>query len=78
VIITYASVLVPNELLGRVTSAAMTLTWGVMPLAALGAGYLLTALGPTGSVYVLAAVMLATAITATASPAVRHAPPLPT
>jgi MFS family permease len=78
VIVTYASVLVPNELLGRVTSAAMTLTWGVMPLAALGAGYLLTTLGPTNSVYVLSAVMLVTAITATASPAVRHAPPLPT
>ncbi|WP_406037441.1 MFS transporter [Micromonospora sp. NBC_00898] len=77
VIITYASVLVPNELLGRVTSAAMTLSWGVMPLASLGAGYLLTALGPTGSVYVLTAVMLVTAITATASPAVRHAPSLP-
>jgi MFS family permease len=78
VIITYASVLVPNELLGRVTSAAMTLTWGVMPLASLGAGYLLTTLGPTNSVYVLSAVMLVTAIAATASPAVRHAPPLPT
>jgi len=77
VIITYASVLVPNELLGRVTSAAMTLSWGVMPLASLGAGYLLSTIGPTGSVYVLTAVMLATAVTATVSPAVRHAPPLP-
>ncbi len=77
VIITYATVLVPNELLGRVTSAAMTLSWGVMPLASLGAGYLLTALGPVGSVCVLATVMLVTAVIATASPAVRHAPPLP-
>lgn len=35
VIISYATVLVPNELLGRVTSAAMTLSWGVMPVASL-------------------------------------------
>jgi predicted MFS family arabinose efflux permease len=77
VIVTYVTVLVPNELLGRVTSAVMTLSWGVMPLASLGAGYLLTTLGPTGSVFVLATVMLVTAVIATATPAVRHAPPLP-
>ncbi|MFI0965888.1 hypothetical protein ACH4S8_31515 [Streptomyces sp. NPDC021080] len=56
----------------------MTLSWGVLPVASLGAGFLLTALGPVGSVLVLAAVMLATAVAATASPAVRRAPPLPT
>ncbi|MFE1289802.1 MFS transporter [Streptomyces sp. NPDC058751] len=77
VIISYATLLVPDELLGRVTSAAMTLSWGVMPVASLGAGFLLTAAGPVPSLWVLAAVMLATAIAATASPAVRHAPPLP-
>ncbi|MFI7059791.1 MFS transporter [Kribbella sp. NPDC050124] len=77
VIITYATVLVPNELLGRVTSAAMTLSWGVMPLASLGAGFLLTAVGPVSSILVLAALMLVTALAATASPSVRHAPPLP-
>jgi hypothetical protein len=36
-ITTYATALVPNELLGRVTSAAMTLSSGVMPVASLGA-----------------------------------------
>lgn len=76
VIVTYATLLVPNELLGRVTSAAMTLSWGVLPLGSLGAGYLLSTVGPTAAVLVLAAVMLLTAIAATASPAVRHAPPL--
>ncbi|MFF3336204.1 hypothetical protein ACFYWX_42920 [Streptomyces sp. NPDC002888] len=55
----------------------MTLSWGVMPLASLGAGYLLTAIGPNGSVFVLATVMLVTAVIATVSPAVRHAPPIP-
>ena len=33
VVFTYAGQVVPNELLGRVMSAAGTLTWGVMPLA---------------------------------------------
>lgn len=78
VIISYGTVLVPNELLGRVNSAAMTLSWGVMPVASLGAGYLLTTVGPVGAVWALAALMLAAAIAATASPAVRSAPPLPT
>jgi predicted MFS family arabinose efflux permease len=78
VLMSYAAILVPNELLGRVMAAAMTLSWGVLPVASLGAGYLLTTLGPTGSLYALTAVMLATALAATASPAIRHAPPLPT
>ncbi|MET7333613.1 MFS transporter [Nonomuraea sp. NPDC005650] len=77
VITTYATVLVPNELMGRVTSAAMTMSWGVTSLASIGAGYLLAALGPTGSIVVLTAVTLVAAIIATVSPAVRHAPPLP-
>ncbi|MFE9623618.1 MFS transporter [Streptomyces sp. NPDC006527] len=77
VITTYATALVPDELLGRVTSAAMTLSSGVMPVASLGAGYLLTGLGPIGSVCVLTTVMLITAIASSVSPAVRHAPPLP-
>ncbi|MEV0616397.1 MFS transporter [Nonomuraea sp. NPDC050404] len=76
VIITYATVLVPNELLGRVTSAAMTLSSGVLPLASLGTGFLLIAVGPVGSVFVLTGVMLLTALAATAGPAVRKAPPL--
>jgi MFS family permease len=77
VIITYVTVLVPDELLGRVHSAAMTLTAGVMPVASLAAGYLLTAVGPTGSIGVLSAVTLALAIAATLNPAVRNAPSLP-
>ncbi|AGZ46593.1 MFS transporter [Actinoplanes friuliensis] len=76
VITTYASVLVPNELLGRVTSAAMTLSWGVMPLASLAAGFLLTTLGPTPSVYALSTAMLAVAVVSSLSPAVRRAPAL--
>ncbi|MFF9219645.1 hypothetical protein [Streptomyces viridosporus] len=46
-------------------------------IGALGSGYLLTAVGPVGSVFVPAAVMSVTAVIATISPAVRHAPPHP-
>jgi MFS family permease len=77
VIGTYQMTLVPNEFLGRVSSAAMTLGWGVIPLGSLIAGYLLGKVGPAGTVMLLALLMLATAVTATISPAVRHAPALP-
>ncbi|GAB3824262.1 MFS transporter [Dactylosporangium cerinum] len=77
VIVSYSALLVPNELLGRVTSAAMTVSWGVMPIGSLGAGLLLAGAGPTGTILALTGVMLATAVAATISPAVRRAPPLP-
>lgn len=78
VIGSYAALLVPNELLGRVTSAAMAISWGVMPIGSLGAGLLLATAGPAAAVLVLTAIMLGTAVGATISPTVRHAPPLPT
>lgn len=77
VIMAYAGVVVPNDLLGRVMSAAGTLTWGVMPLASLAAGVLLTAVGPRGSLWVLSGVMLAAAVAATIDPSVRTAPDRP-
>jgi MFS family permease len=76
VVFTYAGRVVPNELLGRVMSAAGTLTWGVMPLASLSAGLLLTWIGPAGSIWSLSAIMLGAAIAATLSPSVRRAPNL--
>jgi MFS family permease len=74
---TYLIVLVPNELLGRVGSAVKTLAWGVLPLGSLTAGFLLSTVGAVRTVLVLTAAMLAIAIVSAASPAVRHAPPLP-
>lgn len=50
VIGSYLALLVPDELRGRVGSASMTLSWGVMPLAAVAAGWLLSTVGPTGAV----------------------------
>ncbi|MEU8243046.1 MFS transporter [Actinoplanes missouriensis] len=77
VIFSYATLVVPNDLLGRVMSAGATLTWGVMPVASLGAGLLLTVLSPVTVIGGLAAVMLGAAIAATLSPAIRSAPALP-
>ncbi|SDT52904.1 MFS transporter [Actinoplanes derwentensis] len=77
VIFAYAGVVVPNELLGRVMSAGATVTWGVMPLASLAAGVLLTAVGPRGSLWALSGVMLAAAVAATVNPSVRTAPDRP-
>ncbi|WP_229072808.1 MFS transporter [Actinoplanes sp. DH11] len=76
VIFSHATLLVPNELLGRVMSAGATLTWGVMPIGSLGAGYLLTVASPVASIMVLAGLMLAAAVAATVSRAIRSAPPL--
>jgi predicted MFS family arabinose efflux permease len=77
VIFTYAGVVVPNELLGRVMSAAGTLTWGVMPIASLTGGLMLTAIGTTGSLWSLSAIMLIAAVAATLSPSVRRTPTQP-
>ncbi|GLW98558.1 MFS transporter [Microtetraspora sp. NBRC 16547] len=77
VIGTYQMTLVPNGMLGRVSSAGMTLSWGVIPVGSLAAGHLLTVVTPRVTMLVLGAGMLVTALAATASTAVRHAPPLP-
>ncbi|BCY12237.1 hypothetical protein L3i22_073250 [Actinoplanes sp. L3-i22] len=76
VIGTYAVTLVPNELLGRVNSAGMALSWGVLPLGSLAAGFLLDGVGPIGAVWALSGFMLLTAVLGTLSRAVRGAPPL--
>jgi hypothetical protein len=69
--------LIPDELRGRVTSAAMTISWGAIPLGSLVAGLLLQSLGPVPGVLVLSAGMLLVAIAATASRAIRRTPLLP-
>ncbi|GGN75282.1 hypothetical protein GCM10010112_46350 [Actinoplanes lobatus] len=48
-----------------------------MPIASLGAGVLLTAVGPVGAIAALSAIMLTTAIAATISPAIRRSNPFP-
>jgi Transmembrane secretion effector len=72
----YRYALAPDRLLARSVSAARLITWGTIPFASLVAGSLLQATGSTTSLVVIAAIMLAIAITGTALPQIRQAPRL--
>jgi len=72
----YRYALVPDRLLARVGSAALVVAWGAIPLGQLTAGFLLQSLGAVKAIVVLAGVMVAVGIGATASRAIRAAPPL--
>jgi predicted MFS family arabinose efflux permease len=72
----YGLALVPDELRGRVGSAAALIGWGAMPLGSLAAGFLITAIGGTRTSLVLAAGMLLIAIVATTRADIRHVAPL--
>ncbi len=75
---TYELSLIPDRLLGRVESVILLLAWGSIPFGSLIAGSLLEWMGFSPALLTLAAVMGAVALAATVSPAIRHAPPLPT
>jgi predicted MFS family arabinose efflux permease len=70
---TYRMQITPNELLGRTSSVAMQIAWGVIPLGSLLAGFLLQALSPPATMTVVAAGMAVTAVAATALAPVRDA-----
>jgi len=70
---TYRMQITPNELLGRTSSVALQVAWGVIPLGSLLAGFLLQALSPAAAMTVVAAGMAATALAATVLPPVRDA-----
>lgn len=74
---TYELSLIPDRLLGRVTSVILMLAWGSIPLGSLVAGAALEWLDQAPAVLSLAGMMAVVAIIATFSPAVRHAPALP-
>jgi hypothetical protein len=63
----------PNEMLGRTSSVALQIAWGVVPLGSLLAGLLLAALSPPATMMVVAAGMAVTAVAATALAPVRDA-----
>jgi predicted MFS family arabinose efflux permease len=65
---------VPEHLMGRVQSAVMLLALGAVPIAQLGAGFLLQLIGPTRTILLLAAFMLATLAAAVLSRALRRPP----
>ena len=70
---TYRIRITPNHLLGRTSSVAVQIAWGVTPLGSLLAGFLLQALSPSAAMSVVAAGMAVTAMTATALAPIRHA-----
>lgn len=69
----YRYALVPEHLYGRVASATLLFAWGSIPLGALFAGYGIAAWGAKTMLLVLAAILLAIALAATASRDVRAA-----
>ena len=70
---TYRMQITPNELLGRTSSVAVQIAWGVIPLGSLLAGFLLQVLSPSAAMTVVAAGMGVTAVAATALAPVRDA-----
>ena len=72
----YRYALVPDRLLARVGSAALVVAWGAIPLGQITAGFLLQSLGAAQAILVLAGVMVAVGVAASASRSVRAAPPI--
>ncbi len=70
---TYRMQITPNELLGRTSSVALQVAWGVIPLGSLLAGFLLQAMSPSAAMTVIAVGMAVTAIAATVLAPVRDA-----
>jgi predicted MFS family arabinose efflux permease len=75
---TYYLRLIPDRLIGRVTSIGSLASFGAVPLGSLAAGLLLQASGPVACSTVLAGGMVLLAVIATLSPSVRLGPPLGT
>ncbi|TMC10178.1 MAG: MFS transporter [Chloroflexi bacterium] len=65
---------VPEALMGRVQSTALLVQLGAVPVAQLGAGFLLQAIGPARTILLLAAVMLLVLTAALLSRSLRRPP----
>jgi MFS family permease len=65
----------PDRLLGRVRSVIKLVAWGTIPLGALAAGLLASALSAIPTLLILAGVMLVVAVATTFAPGIRHLPP---
>jgi MFS family permease len=70
---TYRMQITPNELLGRTSSVALQIAWGILPLGSLLAGFLLQAVSPAAVMVLVAAGMAVTAVAATVLAPVRDA-----
>jgi predicted MFS family arabinose efflux permease len=69
--------LVPDRLIGRVSSVGSLTSFGALPLGALAAGLLVQGLGPASAGLVAGAGMLTLAVITTAVPSVRNGPVSP-
>jgi predicted MFS family arabinose efflux permease len=72
----YETALVPDALRSRVSSVGRFIAWGTIPLGSAFSGLLLQSIGARGAVLALFLTMLALALAATFSGAIRHAPPI--
>ncbi len=75
-VIGYRVAVVPDRLTGRVNSIARTIALSGAPLGPLAAGVMLASLSARSTVAVLAVLLLALALVASASPSIRAAPSL--
>jgi hypothetical protein len=70
---TYRMRITPNEMLGRASSVALQIGWGVIPFGSLLAGFLLEALSPGTVIALVAASMTLVALTASVLRPIRRA-----
>lgn len=73
-VMAYQLRITPDQLIGRVSGVLNMFAYGSVALGGLLAGFLISRLGTTGTIRVLAACMVALAIGATASRAIRRVP----
>lgn len=66
--------LIPDRLMGRVSSVGSLTAYGALPLGSLAGGLLIQAFGPQATALVAAAGMVAVAITTSLAPSVRRGP----
>jgi MFS family permease len=72
----YRYALVPDRLLGRVSSAGSLVSWGAIPLGSLAAGFLTEGIGAHSTFLVLAGIFTVVAAAATSARTIRNAPRL--
>lgn len=72
VLVGYQYRVIPDHLLSRIKSVVLLVSWGMIPLGSLIAGYLLDFTSPHATVLALTALMTVIAITATLSPGIRR------
>jgi predicted MFS family arabinose efflux permease len=66
----------PDDLQGRAMSATFLISWAAIPVGSILAGFLVQALGPSNTIMVLAAAMVALTCAATINPAIRNPAPI--